>query len=184
MEEKILRNSTVAISPDDTKRLNTFCKNNSITKKDFISLSLNYFERQGINPAKHESPRAEMEKVTKRLDQFFAFMKKQEQDILKPMFKDFIDADKRTKKNLEVIVENQKILNEMQRKNLKDVIDGVSLVLNNVNTAIQKGNSSIQEGYKLTQAENKKIQNGILELCKYLDEKNKRGLFDKIKDSF
>jgi len=161
-----------------------FCKNNSITKKDFISLSLSYFEKQGINPAKHESPRAEMEKVTKRLDQFFGFMKKQEQDILKPMYKDFIEADRKTKKNLEVVVENQKILNEMQHKNLTDVIEGARLLLNNIDATIKKGNSSIQEEYKLTQAENQKIQNGILELCKYLDKKGKQGLLDKIKDSF
>lgn len=50
------RNSTVAISPDDAKRLEKFCKANRITKKDFISLSLSYFESQGINPAKHETP--------------------------------------------------------------------------------------------------------------------------------
>lgn len=119
MEQKILRNSTVAISPDDTKRLDKFCKNNSITKKDFISLSLSYFETQGVNPAKHETPRAEMEKVTKRLDQFFAFMKKQEQDILKPMYHEFIEANKKSNQNFKVVVDNQQILNESQKQTSK-----------------------------------------------------------------
>jgi len=184
MEQKILRNSTVAISSDDTKRLDRFCKNNSITKKDFISLSLIYFEREGVNPAKHETPRAEMGKVTKRLDQFFAFMKKQEQDILKPMYHEFIQSNKQVNVSLNKIVDNQKILNQSHNKSLQDVIDGVKLILNQVESSLQKGSLSIQEGNKLNQTDNKKLQHGILELCKFLDEKSKRGLFDKIKDSF
>jgi len=184
MEQKTLRNSTVAISPDDTKRLNKFCKNNNITKKDFISLSLSYFETQGVNPAKHETPRAEMEKVTKRLDQFFAFMKKQEQDILKPMYNDFIQSNKKVNISLSSIVDYQQTLNQSHNKSIKDTIEGVKLILKHVESAIQKENSNIQEVNKLNQADNKKLQQGILELCKFLDEKNKRGLFDKIKDSF
>jgi len=177
MEQKTTRNSTVAISPDDTKRLDQFCKNNNITKKDFISLSLSYFETQGVNPAKHETPRAEMEKVTKRLDQFFAFMKKQEQDILKPMYHEFIEANKKSNQNFKAVVDNQKILNESQRTNLKDVIEGISSILKLVDTTIQSGNN-------LNHTNNEKLQKGILELCKFLDEKGKRGLLDKIKDSF
>ena len=70
MEEKkpnTPRNSTVAVSPEIGKKLERFCASCGITKKDFISLSLSYFESQGINPAKHETPKAEMEKVTKMM---------------------------------------------------------------------------------------------------------------------
>ena len=59
MEEKrpnTPRNSTVAVSPEIGKKLERFCASCGITKKDFISLSLDYFQRYGINPAKHESP--------------------------------------------------------------------------------------------------------------------------------
>ena len=68
MEEKrpnTPRNSTVAVSPEIGKKLERFCDSCGITKKDFISLSLDYFQRYGINPAKHESPAKEMEKLIK-----------------------------------------------------------------------------------------------------------------------
>jgi hypothetical protein len=83
--KEIKRNSTVAISPDDTKKLDRFCKANGITKKDFIPLALGYFLANGINPAKHETPVAEVAKINKRLDQVFAFIKTQEKEFLRPM---------------------------------------------------------------------------------------------------
>ena len=88
MEEKrpnTPRNSTVAVSPEIGKKLERFCDSCGITKKDFISLSLDYFQRYGINPAKHESPAKEMEKLIKKNDQVIGFIRKQEQDILRPM---------------------------------------------------------------------------------------------------
>lgn len=74
--------TTVAISSEALTKLEQFCKANSITKKDFIPIALRFFEQQGINPLKHESPKTEIEKVTKRIDQFFAFFKKQETEII------------------------------------------------------------------------------------------------------
>lgn len=60
---KPTRNTTVAVSPEVGKKLERFCSMCGITKKDFISLSLDYFQRYGINPANHESPAKEMEKL-------------------------------------------------------------------------------------------------------------------------
>lgn len=88
MEEKkpnTPRNSTVAVSPEIGKKLERFCASCGITKKDFISLSLDYFQRYGINPATHESPAKEMEKLIKKNDQVIGFIRKQEQDILRPL---------------------------------------------------------------------------------------------------
>lgn len=59
------RNSTIAISPADMVSLSRFCTENNISKKDFISLSLSYFKQWGINPAVHESPSQEMQKLIK-----------------------------------------------------------------------------------------------------------------------
>lgn len=44
------KNSTLAIDSDTSLRLDIFCKKYTITKKEFISLSLDYFERTGVNP--------------------------------------------------------------------------------------------------------------------------------------
>lgn len=88
MEEKkpnTPRNSTVAVSPEIGKKLERFCASCGITKKDFISLSLDYFQRYGINPVKHESPAQEMQTLIKRVNQIVAFIRKQEQEALRPL---------------------------------------------------------------------------------------------------
>jgi len=44
------KNSTIAIDIETSSRLDLFCRKYEMTKKDFISLSLDYFERTGIDP--------------------------------------------------------------------------------------------------------------------------------------
>lgn len=73
---------TISIDIEHVEEFEQFCKYVNIKKKDFVPIALKYFKAQGINPTKHESPKSEIEKVTKRLDQFFAFFKKQEQEIV------------------------------------------------------------------------------------------------------
>lgn len=43
------KNSTLAIDIDISNRLDFFCKKNNITKKDFIGLALDYFDRTGVD---------------------------------------------------------------------------------------------------------------------------------------
>lgn len=159
------RNSTVAISPDDAKRLEKFCKANRITKKDFISLSLSYFENQGINPAKHETPKAEMEKVTKRLDQFFAFMKKQEQDILRPMQIEIAEHRK----------ENNFYLSQLEDKT-HEIYKGCRDEVRDLKPLFTKLDSLTA----LTKDETARLRNGFELLLGLVDEKNKSGLMGKL----
>ena len=152
------RNSTVAISPDVAKKLDKFCQSNGMTKKDFISLSLSYFEKQGINPAKHESPKGEIEKVTKRLDQFFAFFKKQEQDIIKPFYMDYSRTTRVIYNSFddeaEKIREIEKKLGEIEKK--------------------------LGEKEQEREKDSQQIKEGLNNLLKLMDEKNKSGLMGKL----
>ena len=112
MEEKrpnTPRNSTVAVSPEIGKKLERFCDSCGITKKDFISLSLDYFQRYGINPAKHESPAKEMEKLIKKNDQVIGFIRKQEQDILRPMLEAITTTEARIKADFDSLAKYEKI---------------------------------------------------------------------------
>lgn len=43
------KNSTLAIDSNISNRLDIFCKKHNITKKDFIALALEYFDRTGID---------------------------------------------------------------------------------------------------------------------------------------
>ena len=142
MKEKtvIKRNSTVAISPIDTERLDRFCRAYDITKKDFITLSLSYFEREGINPKSHESPKAEIAKITKRMSDFFAFFKKQEQIILRPLMLESATIVKDQHTLFNRVLNNDKILGQ-----------GVVNIENAVKDTIEKETNAIKKTINETQ---------------------------------
>ena len=77
-------NTTVAISTEDNLKLTNFCNRYEIQKKEFIKTAVAYFEKNGINPKIHTEPKSEIEKILKRIDQFFGFIKIQEKEYLKP----------------------------------------------------------------------------------------------------
>lgn len=81
-----MKNSNVAIAPNINEALTEFCIKTKLTKKDFIEISLKYFNDYSINPAKHEKPTVEIEKMHKRIEDLFKFSRAQERDILKPFF--------------------------------------------------------------------------------------------------
>ena len=163
--QKSLRNSTVAISPSDAKRLERFCGKIGITKKDFISLSLDYFIKNGIDPSQHESPTSEVAKITKRIDQFFAFFKKQEQDILRPLYTDFVEFQNRNEKINIAIYNKQKESSEEIAEKIKD---------------LYPLHGKIDAQRKFTAIELARIKNGLENLLQLMDEKNKSGLMGRL----
>lgn len=76
--------TSVTIDRKTFARLDRLAKSNNVSKKEFLSCALEYFEKYGINPVEHESPAKEMQKLIKRCDQVIAFIRKQEQDFLRP----------------------------------------------------------------------------------------------------
>ena len=76
--------TSVTIDRKTFARLDRLAKSNNVSKKEFLSCALEYFEKYGINPVEHESPAKEMQKLIKRCDQVIAFILKQEQDFLRP----------------------------------------------------------------------------------------------------
>ena len=76
--------TTVTIDRKTAVILDRLAKSNDVSKKEFLSCALEYFEKYGINPVQHESPAKEMQKLIKRCDQVIAFIRKQEQNILRP----------------------------------------------------------------------------------------------------
>jgi len=61
------KNSTLAIDAETSLRLDIFSRKNEITKKDFIKLALDYFERTGINPTSDAVPRTELDEIREAL---------------------------------------------------------------------------------------------------------------------
>lgn len=178
---KIKRNSTVAISAIDTERLDRFCRAHDITKKDFITLSLSYFEREGINPKSHESPKSEIEKVIKRLDHFFAFFKKQEQEFIRPLVLDFAESKNRQEKHFKNVLDNQVKFDARMKKehqNIKDVLD------NTIVHEVKSNNESRSQYYDMHVKDRSKQQEELKKalqvLAQHMDEKNKSGLLNKL----
>ena len=69
--------TTVAVERTTFTKLDRLAKANNVSKMEFLTHAINYFEKYGINPVEHESPAQEMQKLIKRMDQVFAFLKKQ-----------------------------------------------------------------------------------------------------------
>lgn len=75
--------TTITVEQSDSKRLERLA--GDMSKKEYITKALDYFEKYGIDPRTHESPEKEMSKFVKRCDQVIAFIRKQESDILRPL---------------------------------------------------------------------------------------------------
>lgn len=90
--------TTVALTVADNERLTAYCGTYSIPKKEFIGIILNYLEVNGINPKLHHAPKTELEKIIKRIDQIFGFIKVQERTFLKPALSSVISTEDNLKK--------------------------------------------------------------------------------------
>lgn len=104
MEPKNNTNTTIAISKKDLYRVEIFARKKGISKKDFLTASLDYFDKTGIDPTTHESPKAELEKVIKRFDQVIAFIKTQDKETLRPSFEAITTSEERIKNDLSKIL--------------------------------------------------------------------------------
>ena len=109
--------TTVALSISDNQRLTELCKAYSIPKKDFIGIILNYIEINGINPKTHYAPKTELEKITKRINQLFAFIKTQEKDYTRPALEAILATENRMQNSISTLA-TKKDLNELRVKDL------------------------------------------------------------------
>ena len=129
-----------------------------MSKKEFISLSLEYFEKYGINPAQHESPAQEMQKLIKRVDQIVAFQKVQEREFVRPAMGAVMETEARIKGDLTRIAQSyDKMLSILQN------------VLTNDETIIKSHKHETEE-----------LKRAVMVLAKHMDEKNKAGLMGKL----
>jgi len=174
-QNKTEKNSTVAISATDAKKLDHFCKSNGLSKKEFISVSLNYFIKEGINPKTHESPHAELSKLNKRVDQLFGFIKKQEQDLLKPIAHEIVRSSKSQNDSFQHILDNQLKLQNTIKIESKSILSGTENNHRRTNETQDKNRVAILNSQN-------DIKRALQILAKYMDDKNKKGLLGKLFD--
>ena len=163
--------TTVSIDSETGAKLDRLAKSNNLSKKALLSLMLDYFEKYGINPAEHESPAQEMQKLIKRVDQIVGFIKVQEKELIRPLVASVSMTEERIKSDLDNIAKKEK---------LQEFIDAVSK-----NTAVQQEQKrKLMEAINQVETENKKRTDQTLQalrvLAEHLDEKGKAGLIGKL----
>lgn len=156
--------STVAISPEDKIALDDFCRRYGLTRKEFVSVALSYFRKEGINPKIDESPQSEIAKITKRIDQFFAFFKKQEQEYIRPLL---IEMGKISNQ-----IDNLAELEQYNSKNHHHDLQQIIYLCGKL--------SEIDNLKNLTAGESGEIKQGLEQLLSLIDQKNKSGLFGNL----
>lgn len=158
-----MKNSNVAINPLVNETLTAFCLKNKLEKKQFIEESLKYFNASGINPAKYESPSAEIEKMHKRIEDIFKFSKAQERDVLKPFIielmklvsqndteaKQGVSDIKQVVFNRKEQIEKLRIQNSEETNALKLEISDLKRSVANLNTIATKHNSEVERRLKI-----------------------------------
>jgi len=166
--------------PDGThEKLKKYCERNGLGQGEFISAALVYFEKNGINPATHESPAVEMNRLIKRLDQVIAFIRKQEIDLLRPMVEAVSISEARIDKSL------QQVATVEQLAYLAGNFESVIKQLNKLLAAHQQeGKATRANTEKLLQEHQQKQLAALTEISRFLDEKGKGGLVGNLTKIF
>jgi len=166
---------SVGLTDDAHEKLKRYCDRNKLGLGEFISEALVYFEKNGINPATHESPAAEMNRLIKRLDQVIAFIRKQESDLLRPMVEAVSVSEARIDKSL------QQVATAGQTQVLAQSLDKLVEQLNKLIPVHQREAAATKSNTeKLLQEHSRKQLAALTEISRFLDEKGKGGLFASI----
>ena len=168
-----MKNSNVAIDQATNEALHEFCTRTKLTKKDFITISLKYFNDYAINPNKHEKPTQEIEKMHKRIEDIIKFIKAQERDILKPFLVQVAQSNIDHKGEITSL---RNSINAFINKNADLNKERLDLE----RKAHQEQIKLLQEQKEDLLKEQNQMRQIILQLGQTLEEKNK-GLFDNFK---
>ena len=181
--------TSVTIDRKTFARLDRLAKSNNVSKKEFLSCALEYFEKYGINPVEHESPAKEMQKLIKRMDQVFAFLKKQETDLVRPACEALAGASTQITISLSSLLSEEKfrrflkenselfieVMNQSSEKG--KAIDRAERAVRDSDAVIRKNQQAI---FKRIEANETAQLKAMQHIVSFLDAKGKTGLLDDI----
>ena len=181
--------TTVAVERTTFAKLDRLAKANSVSKMEFITHAINYFEKYGINPVEHESPAQEMQKLIKRMDQVFAFLKKQETDLVRPACEALVGASTQITISLSSLLSEEKfrrflkenselfieVMNQSSEKG--KAIDRAERAVRDSDAVIRKNQQAIFKRIEANETAQLKVMQHIVS---FLDAKGKTGLLDDI----
>lgn len=181
--------TTVAVERTTFTKLDRLAKANNVSKMEFLTHAINYFEKYGINPVEHESPAQEMQKLIKRMDQVFAFLKKQETDLVRPACEALAGASTQITINLSSLLSEEKfrrflkenselfieVMNQSSEKG--KAIDRAERAVRDSDANIRKNQQAI---FKRIEANETAQLKAMQHIVSFLDAKRKTGLLDDI----
>lgn len=181
--------TTVAVERTTFTKLDRLVKANNVSKMEFLTHAINYFEKYGINPVEHESPAQEMQKLIKRMDQVFAFLKKQETDLVRPACEALAGASTQITISLSSLLSEEKfrrflkenselfieVMNQSSEKG--KAIDRAERAVRDSDATIRKNQQAI---FKRIEANETAQLKAMQHIVSFLDAKGKTGLLDDI----
>ena len=181
--------TTVAVERTTFTKLDRLAKANNVSKMEFLTHAINYFEKYGINPVEHESPAQEMQKLIKRMDQVFAFLKKQETDLVRPACEALAGASTQVTISLSSLLSEEKfrrflkenselfieVMNQSSEKG--KAIDRAERAVRDSDATIRKNQQAI---FKRIEANETAQLKAMQHIVSFLDAKGKTGLLDDI----
>lgn len=181
--------TTVAVERTTFTKLDRLAKANNVSKMEFLTHAINYFEKYGINPVEHESPAQEMQKLIKRMDQVFAFLKKQETDLVRPACEALAGASTQITISLSSLLSEEKfrrflkenselfieVMNQSSEKG--KAIDRAERAVRDSDAVIRKNQQAIFKRIEVNETAQLKAMQHIVS---FLDAKGKTGLLDDI----
>lgn len=181
--------TTVAVERTTFTKLDRLAKANNVSKMEFLTHAINYFEKYGINPVEHESPAQEMQKLIKRMDQVFAFLKKQETDLMRPACEALAGASTQITISLSSLLSEEKfrrflkenselfieVMNQSSEKG--KAIDRAERAVRDSDATIRKNQQAI---FKRIEANETAQLKAMQHIVSFLDAKGKTGLLDDI----
>ena len=181
--------TTVAVERTTFTKLDRLAKANNVSKMEFLTHAINYFEKYGINPVEHESPAQEMQKLIKRMDQVFAFLKKQETDLVRPACEALAGASTQITISLSSLLseekfrrflkENSELFIEVMNQSCEKgkAIDRAERAVRDSDAVIRKNQQAI---FKRIEANETAQLKAMQHIVSFLDAKGKTGLLDDI----
>lgn len=181
--------TTVAVERTTFTKLDRLAKANNVSKMEFLTHAINYFEKYGINPVEHESPAQEMQRLIKRMDQVFAFLKKQETDLVRPACEALAGASTQITISLSSLLSEEKfrrflkenselfieVMNQSSEKG--KAIDRAERAVRDSDATIRKNQQAI---FKRIEANETAQLKAMQHIVSFLDAKGKTGLLDDI----
>ena len=181
--------TTVAVERTTFTKLDRLAKANNVSKMEFLTHAINYFEKYGINPVEHESPAQEMQKLIKRMDQVFAFLKKQETDLVRPACEALAGASTQITISLSSLLSEEKF-RRFLKENSELFIEGMNQssekgkAIDRAERAVRDSDATIRKNqqaiFKRIEANETAQLKAMQHIVSFLDAKGKTGLLDDI----